>query len=75
MNNQKRGDHSYSFDINKKILIVRWLDNTVVSFATNYDAVELIHEVTRWKKKIIIKGLVPQLNVFKTFSSKMCGVV
>ena len=45
MNKQKRNTHSYSFDSNEEILILRWLD-TVVNFETNYDAVELIHEVT-----------------------------
>ena len=46
MNKQKRGTHSYSFDTNEKTLIVKWLDNTVVNVGKNYDAVELIHEVT-----------------------------
>ena len=41
MNKQKRDTHSYSFDTNEEILIVRWLDNTVANFGTNYDAVEV----------------------------------
>ena len=51
-NKQKRDTHSYSFDINKEILIVRWLDNTVVNFGTNYDAVELIYKGTCWKNEL-----------------------
>ena len=73
MNKQKE-THSYSFDINEEILIGRWLDNTVVNFGTNYDAAELIHEVTCWKKRIIIKGLVLRLNLLGRFSSKINGV-
>ena len=46
MNIQKRDTHGYSFDTNEEILVVRWLDNTVVNFGTNYNAVVLIHEVT-----------------------------
>ena len=52
MNKHKRGGHSYSFDTNEEILIVRWLDNTVVNLGTYYDTIELIYEVTRWKKKL-----------------------
>ena len=50
--NKQKETHSYSFDINEEILIVRWLDNTMVNFGTNYDAAELIHEVTCWKNEL-----------------------
>ena len=50
--NKQKVTHNYSFDTNEEILIVKWVDNTVVNFGTNYDAVELIHEVTCWKNEL-----------------------
>ena len=40
------GGYIYSLNINEEIIIVRWLDNTVVNTGTNYDTAELIHMVT-----------------------------
>ena len=50
MNKQKRQGHSYSFDTNKEILIVRWLNNSVVNIEKNFDRAELIHEITCGRK-------------------------
>ena len=52
MNKQNRDTHSYSFNTNEETLIVRWLDNTVVKFGTNNDAVKLIHKGTCWKNEL-----------------------
>ena len=33
----------------------KWIDNTLANTGTNYDTAKLIHEVTRWKKKLLSK--------------------
>ena len=43
-----RGYFDYRFEIENSILVVKWVDNSVVTIGTNYDVVEPLDSVRRW---------------------------
>lgn len=74
MKKQKRGTCSSRFDANEEIVFVRWLDNTCVTIASNYDTVEPLKKVKRYLKECKAKDTVSQPHVFKNYSAYMGGV-
>lgn len=71
---QQRGTFSYQFDKNNDLLVVRWVDNSVVSMITNFDTIEPMQKVKRWSKKDHRHVEVPQPHVYKTYNKRMGGV-
>lgn len=41
---------SYSFDKTNSILFVRWMDNSIPTFATNFDGIEPLQKASRKSK-------------------------
>ena len=74
MKKEERGSYDYRFDTKNEILIVKWLDNKCVIVGTNYDTVQPVGQVLRWKKNIKEKGYVPQPHTLNTYSENMGGV-
>ena len=53
-----RGHFDYRFETENSILIVKWVDNSVVPIGANYNVVEPVDSVKRWsaseKKKVSV---------------------
>lgn len=47
----KRGETDFVFDTTNKILLCRWSDNKDVTLCTNFDQIEPMITVKRWKKE------------------------
>ena len=47
----KKYESDYFFDKTNDILVVRWMDNTEVTIATNYDTVEPMASVQRYSRE------------------------
>ena len=74
MKKESRGSYDYRFDATNEILIVRWMDNKCVTIGTNYDTVEPISNVLRWRKQEKTRGSVSQPHVLNTYNKCMGGV-
>lgn len=74
MKKASRGYFDFRFDKNNEILIVKWVDNSICTMATNYDTIEPLSKVRRWSKiqKSVID--VQQPRVFKNYNRGMGGV-
>ena len=68
MKKEPRGTFDYRFDTNNEILIVRWLDNKCVTMGTNYDTVEPLNHVLRWRKQEKVRGNVDQPHVLSSYN-------
>lgn len=77
MKKNSRGTMDVAYDSNNKIELVRWLDNAVVTTATNIDTVKPIVNVSRWsakeKKIVSIKQphTINQYNYFMGGTDRM----
>lgn len=74
MKKEPRGSYDYRFDIKEEILLVKWLDNKCVTVATNYDTIEPVGKVQRWKRDIKARGTVDQPKLIGTYNKNMGGV-
>lgn len=74
MSKKDRGSFEYLFDQNNQLLVVRWVDNSVVTMITNYDTVYPLNTVKRWSKQQKMKIDVPQPHLFKNYNRYMGGV-
>ena len=74
MKKEERGSYDYRFDTKNEILIVKWLDNKCIIVGTNYDTVQPVGRILRWKKSIKRKGYVPQPHTLNTYNENMGGV-
>ena len=69
MKKLKRGTYEYKSERNKKLIVVRWNDNSVVTLASNIHGIEPIASAQRWsaaeKKRIDITQpkLVSEYNI------------
>ena len=45
---KQRGHFDYRFETGNSILVVKWVDNSVVTIDTNYDVVKPEDSVKRW---------------------------
>lgn len=70
----KKYESDYLFDKTNGILVVRWMDNSEVTIATNYDTVEPIVTVKRYNREKKKKIGVPQPHVFNSYNKHMGGV-
>lgn len=70
----KKYQADYLYDKTNDILVVRWMDNSEVTIATNYDTVEPMVNVQRYSREKKNKIGVPQPHVFSTYNRHMGGV-
>ena len=64
-----RGHFDYRFETENSILVVKWVDNSVVTIDTNYDVVELVDRVKRWSASERKKVSVSKHRVYSSYNS------
>ena len=69
-----RGHFDYRFETENSILVVKWVDNSVVTIGTNYDVVEPVDSVKRWSASEKKKVSVSRPRVYSSYNSGMGGV-
>lgn len=69
-----RGTHDYKADVDKKLTIVSWHDNSIVSLASNAVGVNPIRMVKRYSQQEKKSILVPQPYIVKLYNENMGGV-
>lgn len=74
MKKQLRADFDYRFDTKNEILIVRWMDNNVVTIGTNFDDLEPMGKVKRWCSSQKQKIDVNMPNLLVNYNKGMGGV-
>lgn len=70
----KRGSYDAKFDTNKKLTIVSWHDNSVVSLCSNAVGANPTHQVKRYSRQEKKPILVPQPFMIKLYNRNMGGV-
>ena len=70
----KKPRGSYDFATDGKNLVVSWLDNKVVTCATNYVTCNPVSTTQRWSKSAKKGFDVPMLNPFEDYNKQMAGV-
>lgn len=74
MKKAKRGYFDHRFDKNNQILIVKWVDNSICTMASNFDSIEPLSKVRRWSKDQKAVVDVPQPLLYKNYNRGMGGV-
>ena len=69
----KKYESDYFFNKTNDIFVVRWMDNTEVTIATNYDTVEPTVSVQRYSRDQKKKSGVLQSHAFNTYYRCMGG--
>ncbi|XP_064486010.1 piggyBac transposable element-derived protein 2-like [Ornithodoros turicata] len=64
---------SYDYRTRKNVLVVRWIDNSVVTVATNYDGTD-VGATKRWSREERKQATVPQPKVVAHYNKGMRGV-
>ena len=70
----KKPTGSYDFVTDGKNLVVSWLDNEVVTCATNYVTCNPVSTAQRWPKSATKRVDVPMLKPFEDYSKQIGGV-
>lgn len=70
----ERGKHDFTFDANNKILFCRWSDNSEVTVATNFDQIDPLSKVKRWRKQTKKYENHDQQLLIKNYNQGMGGV-
>lgn len=77
LKNQKEmkdeGRGTYDFRTSQNIMLVRWVDNSVVTAATNFEELA-VGSATRWSREKKTKIQVPQPTLFSSYNKGMGGV-
>ena len=68
------GSYDHRFEVNDKVLIVRWKDNKAVGMASNFDTSLPEVSVQRWSSESKSRIAVAQAYVIQTYSKRMGGV-
>ena len=70
-----RGSYDYyRLESINSILITKWVDNSVVTIGTNYDAVTPEGSIKRWSFSEKSKISVPRPHVYSSYNAGMGGV-
>ena len=56
---QERGSVDYRVDKNSGLIVVKWLDNSIVQLTSNYVGVEPVGSIQRWDGKVKCKKDIP----------------
>ncbi|XP_037958788.1 piggyBac transposable element-derived protein 3-like [Teleopsis dalmanni] len=67
-------ESDFLYDKTNNILVVRWIDNSEVTIATNYDSVEPIVNVQRYSREKKKNICVPQPQVINSYNRHIGGV-
>ena len=71
----KKSRGSYDFVNDGKDLVVSWLDNKIVTCATNYVTCNPVRTAQRWSKSAKKQVDVPMLKPFEDHNKQMGGAV
>ena len=71
---QGRGSSDHSVDMNSGIVIVKWVDNSTVTLASNYVGIEPEGVIERWCNKKKERVEVPCPRIVYIYNKKMGGV-
>lgn len=69
-----RGETDFQYDQTNNILVCRWADNKEVTICTNFDQIEPMHMVKRWKKTEKKFANIQQPHLFHNYNQGMGGV-
>ena len=69
-----RGYYDHRLEVHNSILITKWVDNSVVTIGTNYDAVTPEGSIKRWSSSEKSKIFVPRPHVYSSYNAGMGGV-
>ena len=69
-----RGSMDYRTDNNSGIVIVKWIDNSVVQLISNFVGIEPMSEITRWCKTEKARKEIPCPQIVKQYNKSMGGV-
>ena len=64
----------YRCDSNSGIMAVKWVDNSVVNFVSNFVGVEPIGELERWCGKEKVRNNIPCPQIVQQYNKSMGGV-
>ncbi|CAH1991603.1 unnamed protein product [Acanthoscelides obtectus] len=69
-----RVTYDFRFEKHNELLLVRWVDNNVVSIIINYDKIVPLHQARRWSKAKKEPVQIQQPNLYRSYNSRMGGV-
>lgn len=69
-----RGDLDYRVDNNSGVVIVKWLDNSVVQLCSNFIGVEPMDTIQRWDRKDKTRKDIQCPQIVKVYNKSMGGV-
>ena len=71
---QGRGSYDYRVDLNSAIIIVRWMDNSVVQLASNFVGVNPVGKIDHWVKSANARSQVDCPQIVLHYNKSMGGV-
>ena len=71
---QGRGSYDCRVDLNSAIIIVRWMDNSVVQLASNFVGVNPVGKIDRWVKSANARSQVDCPQIVLHYNKSMGGV-
>ena len=71
---QDRGAMDYRVDGNSGIIVVKWVDNSIVQLVSNYVGINPMSTINRWCKKEKASRDIPCPQVVKQYNKSMAGV-
>ena len=69
-----RGASDYRVDNNSGIIIVKWLDNSVVQLTSNYVGIEPMDQIEKWDKTAGKRKNVDCPQIAKAYNKSIGGV-
>lgn len=74
MQKNGRGSVDYRVDLNSGIIIVKWVDNSVVQLASNFVGVEPMGMIERWERVPKERKSIECPNIVSVYNKNMGGV-
>lgn len=70
----KKHETDYAYDTRNDVMVIRWMDNSEVTIATNYDAIDPMVTVQQYSKEKKRKVGIQQPLAFNNYNRHMGGV-
>lgn len=71
---EERGSMDYRVDSNSGMIIVKWVDNSVVQMVSNFVGINPMSTIERWCKQSKAKKDIPCPQIVKQYNKSMGGV-
>ena len=69
-----REDLDYRVDVNSGVIIVQWLDNSVIQLCSNFVGIQPMETIERWEKKDKARKDIPYPQIVKAYNKSKGGV-